>query len=201
VFCIVEEVDLQLSVVSIKLSFEDAIKRFINLVNLIPTFDNYLTSVIWTITSDGYENVDLTNIWLEKYPYYGVWLTEVQKHYYACLLNFQKYLLRMFSMADLLYEYYEHKIKNNGYQILIFILLFILLHLVMLGMSVMFILQYKVLHMGFFVMIFMKTSDDEFKKYYDDKLTTLLLLLDLYKQNPNELINHLYKIKSNEKQR
>ena len=201
VFCIIEEVDLKLSVVSIKLNFEDAIKRFINLVNLIPTFDNYLTSVIWTITSDGYENVDLTNIWLEKYPYYGVWLTEVQKHYYACLLNFQKYLLRMFSMADLLYEYYEHKIQNNGYQILIFILLFILLHLVMLGMSLMFILQYKVLHMGFFVMIFMKTSDVEFKKYYDDKLTTLLLLLDLYKQNPNELINHLYKIKTNEKQR
>ena len=201
VFCIIEEVDLKLSVVSIKLDFEDAIKRFINLVNLIPTFDNYLTSVIWTITSDGYENVDLTNIWLEKYPYYGVWLTEVQKHYYACLLNFQKYLLRMFSMADLLYKYYENKIQNNGYQILIFISLFILLHLVMLGMSVMFILQYKVLHMGFFVMIFMKTNDVDFKNYYDDKLTTLLLLLDLYKQNPNELINHLYKIKSNEKQR
>ena len=200
-FCLVEEVNLKLSIVSIKLNFEDAIKRFINLVNLIPTFDNHLTSVIWTVTSNGYEDIDLTNVWLDKRPIYGVWLTEVQKHYYACLLNFQKYLLRMYSMADLLFKYYESKISSTRNQIMLFIILFIVLHLIMLIMSGIFIFKYKVLHMGFFVLIFLKTEDKEFKSYYQDKLKTLLILLDLYKKHPNELINHLNKLKLSEKQR
>ena len=204
IFTVIEEVAHELSISNVKISFEEAIRRFVNTIYVIPTFETYLTSVIWTITYKNDNEIDLTNIKLGKPiktdkndPY----LTEVQKYYYMMILNFQKYLKRMLNVSDILFEYYADKINVTSLQILIFIIIFWVLHILMMMLSILFVFRFKSLHMNFFIMIYKKLLNKTFLTYYFSKIEQLTILLELYQENPNKCLNNLYQLRQKEKTR
>ena len=200
-FSIIREVAHELTITNVQLSFEEAIKRFVNTIHIIPTFSDHLTSVIWAITYKDDENIDLTNIIKGKPIKKGTdepYLTEVQKYYYSIILNFQKYLRRMLNVGDVLFKYYNKKIKETSTEILIFVIAFWILHIIMMFLSILFVLRFKTLHMNFFIMIYKKLLNVNFLTYYFNKIEQLCILLDLYKENPNKCLSKLNKIHQKE---
>lgn len=198
-FTIIETVGTDLEVNTVYISFEDAVKRFSNNIHLITSSENYLTSPMYPISSDGHGNVDLTNAKIDKKPNSeGTYLTETQKIYYTMVLNFQKYILRLLSIGDVIYDYFQMKINQTDSQILIFLVMFIVLHLLMMFMCFVFVYKFKEMHMSFFVRVYKKINDKDFIEFYRKKLSYLKDLLDLYKDSPINIITKLIKLKQKE---
>lgn len=191
----------ELFVVSLNLTFEEAIKRFVNIVYQIPKYDNHLTAVIWTITIDGNGYFDLINIKLDKKPINGRYLTPVQKLYYSMLINFQKYLFKLFSMTEVLHNYYEKVISKTSNLLLEFLFIFLFMHLGMLVLGLMFTHKFKILHMFFFIAIFEKINNKDFKAYFLTKIDYLKTLIDLYREPPMKMIKKLSSLQSHETRR
>ena len=201
VYDTINEFDLELSIISYNLTFEEAIKRSVNTIYMIPRYDNHLTAVIWTITIDGNGYFDLTNIKLDKEPINGIYLTEVQKLYYNMLINFQKFLLRFFSMTDILHNYYDNTIKSTLNQVMAFLIVFIMLHFIMVIFGFMLSYKFKHLHLDFYIILTEKINHKDFMKYFFDKIDLLQILSDLYRDNPNKIIEKITKAETEESKR
>lgn len=198
VFTALEEVAEIINPVQTNLTFEDAIKRFVNTINLLTSLEEFSTSPVFTITTDGKNLIDMDNVKKEKEPINGVYLNEAQKYYYTLILNYQKYIQRLLSLNEVLFDYFDSIISSTSTEILIFIIGFICLHVIMMIMSFAFTLKYKNIHMDYFTLIYSKISDKDFVLYYKKKLEELLLLLDFYKESPILVLNRLEKLKKKE---
>lgn len=198
-FTIIESVGTELTVNTVDVSFEDAVKRFSNNIHIITSSEDYLTSPMYPITSDGHGNVDLSNAKLNKtVNAEGTYLSETQKLYYTMILNYQKYILRLLSIGDVIYDYFQSKIDDTDTQILIFLLVLIFLHFLMMFMCFLFVFKFKEMHMSFFVRVYKKINDKDFIEYYRQKVAFLKDLLDLYKDSPINIINKMLKLKQKE---
>lgn len=198
-FTIIESVGTEITVNTVNVSFEDAVKRFSNNIHIITSSEDYLTSPMYPISSDGYGNVDLSNAQLNKtVNSEGTYLSETQKLYYTMILNFQKYILRLLSIGDVIYEYFQKKIDSTDTQILVFLLLLIVLHLLMMLMCFIFVFKFKEMHMSFFIRVYQKINDKDFIEYYKKKVSFLKDLLDLYKDSPMTIITKIMKLKQKE---
>ena len=108
---IIVDVDEHVSTSSLPLTFEESIKRFSNNINLLTSYPDFLISPVFIITSDGKGFIDMNNTMLEKNPNPdGTYLNESQKIYYTLVLNFQKFILRLLKIGNVLYEYYNEKL-------------------------------------------------------------------------------------------
>ena len=193
-FDALEENNNTINVVTIPLTFEEAIRRFVNVVTLIIGSNDYLTSPVYPISSDGSGFLDMSNA-MKSLNEQGSYLYESQKWYYTMILNYQKFILRLLSIGDILYEYFEDKVTKTLNEILIFIILFILLHILMMGICFVFVFKFKEIHLDFFILIYKKITDVSFIKYYKEKIALLLHLLEFYKEKPNTITSQLNKIK------
>ena len=81
-----EEVNTLISPVNIDLTFEEAIKRFVNTINLLTSMDEFLSSPVFIIKTNG-TYVDMENARREKEPIDGAYLNDAQKYYYTILIN------------------------------------------------------------------------------------------------------------------
>ena len=196
-FDALEENNSVISVVTIPLTFEEAIRRFVNVVTLIIASDDYLNSPVYPISSDGSGFVDMSNAMAIKNEQ-NTYLTDTQKYYYTMILNYQKFILRLLSIGDIVYNYFEDKVSKTSNEILIFVLLFIVLHIAMMGICIIFTIKFKEIHLDFFILVYQKLSDTSFILYYKEKIEILSNLLDFYKDKPHVLITKLNKIKQKE---
>ena len=201
IFTALEEVDGKINSIKINLNFEAAIKRFVTTVNLLTSMEEFLTSPVFIISTDGEEYINMENVIKEKQPINGAYMNESQKYYYTLLLNYQKYLLKLLVIGNLLYDYYEKKISKTSTEILIFILTFIVLHISMIVMCFVFIEKFKNLHIEYYISIADKISDNQFVEYYENKLKNFEVLIDLYRENPTHLIHRIAKNQQKEEKR
>ena len=201
IFTALEEVDGKINSIKINLNFEAAIKRFVTTVNLLTSMEEFLTSPVFIISTDGEEYINMENVIKEKQPINGAYMNESQKYYYTLLLNYQKYLLKLLVIGNLLYDYYEKKISKTSTEILIFILTFIVLHISMIVMCFVFIEKFKNLHIEYYISIADKISDNQFVEYYENKLKNFEVLIDLYRENPTHLIHRIVKNQQKEEKR
>ena len=193
-----EEVNTEIKTITINLNFEDAIKRFVNTVNLLTSMNEFLTSPVFIISIDENGGANLENIKKNKTPINGSFMNEAQRYYYTLLLNYQKYLLRLISIGDLLYEYYNQKVSSTSNQVLIFIILFITLHFIMGLFSSVFVMKFKSIHLNYYISSVEKLTDPQFISFYNEKLTHLDSLTYLYKENPNTLVKKI--LRQNQKE-
>ena len=201
-FNTITDVNNTIQIQTVELTFEEAIKRFTNNVNQLTSYPDFLTSPVYPITSDGNGNIDMSNAMLEKTPKEdGTYLVQSQKVYYTMVINYQKYILRLISIGDLLYDYYDHKISSTSLEVLGFIIGFIVLHVFMMIMCLIFLFKFTHIHIAFFVIVYNKLSDSSFVEYYLNKIDILFTLLDLYKDAPINLYNKIIKLKQKEKSR
>lgn len=199
-FSTLQDVNNKLTTSTIELTFEQSIKRFTNNINLLTSYSDYLTSPVYPITSDGNGNIDLSNAMLEKKPNKdGTYLANSQKIYYTMVINFQKYILRLMSIGNIIYQYYNDEIDSTGIEVLSFIIGLIILHLLMMVMCVIFIYKFKEIHLTYFIKIFKKVRSTEFVTYYEQKTEYLRVLLEFYRKSPKETIYSLLKIKQKQK--
>ena len=112
-FTTLEEVNTLISPVNLDLTFEEAIKRFVNTINLLTSIDEFITSPVFIIKING-TYVDMENARREKEPIDGAYLNEAQKYYYTILINYQRYLQRLLSISDVLYEYFDDMITKTS---------------------------------------------------------------------------------------
>lgn len=193
---IIVDVDEHVSTSSLSLTFEESIKRFSNNINLLTSYPDFLTSPVFTVTSDGKGFVDMKNTMLEKNPNPdGTYLNESQKIYYTLVLNFQKFILRLLKIGNILYDYYNEKIDSTTEEVLCFIVALIILHLLMMFMCIVFIFKFKVIHLNFFITIYQQTSDSKFNEYYSQKIEYLQTLLEFYRDSPINIINKIVRLK------
>ena len=178
------------------LTFEESIKRFSNNINLLTSCPDFLTSPVFTVTSDGKGFIDMKNAMLEKSPNPdGTYLNESQKIYYTLVLNFQKFILRLLKIGNVLYEYYNEKIDSTTEEVLCFIVALIILHLLMMFMCIVFIFKFKIIHLNFFITIYQQASDSKFNDYYSQKIEYLQTLLEFYRDSPINIINKIVRLK------
>lgn len=200
-FTAIEEVNATIGFVNITLSFEDAVKRFSNTIIQVASSDEFLTSPVYTITTDGNAYIDMSNVVKDKEPINGAYLNQVQKYYYTLLLNYQKYLLILLSIGDLLKDYYDDKVKSALVIKYIFSLMLAFFHVALMVLCMIFIAIFKNLHISYFIKIYGQITNNEFKEYIKEKIDILITLLDFYKENPMSLIKKIKKLNSQENTR
>ena len=200
-YTILEQNGIYITVNTVYLTFEEAVKRFTTNINLITASEDFLSSPTYTISSDGKEYVNLENFPKNKGKEGSILLSETQKLYYTMVINFQKYILRLISIGDIIYTYFQDKIKQTNKILLLFIAIFIILNLITMIMSLVFIIQFKKMHIKFFLSIHKQITDIIFIKYYQKKLEQLSILLELYREPPMVIIEKINQIKKLEHSR
>lgn len=183
------------------ITFNEAMKRYVDLLSIVPMMDNFLNSPIYIISSDGKDYVDLTNILKDKDPQDSFYLNESQRYYYIILINFQKYIMQLLSVGIALFNEYKSKLNYTKVEIYLFILGLVLFHLVIIGVIISFIFKYKKIHINYYNLIYEKLCDNNFIIYFKKKIGTLGQLLKLYNKNPVFLIDSINKLKIEEEER
>ena len=192
-FTILENVSGQITVNIIYLSFEEAVKRFASNVNIISSSDSFLSLSVYTITSNGKGIINLDNLSLLNEE-----LTTIQNLFYTIILNFQKYILRLISLGDLMNEIFLFKIHRTQNINFVYLIFLIILHFIMIGMCLIFFRQFKKIHLLFYTKVNEKLNDQDFITYYKKKLELLQNLLDLFKEPPVSIVEKLIKLKKAE---
>lgn len=192
-FTILENVSGQITVNTIFLSFEEAVKRFALNANTIASSNSFLSLSVYTISSDGKGNINLDNLRLNNKE-----LSTTQNLFYTIILNFQKYILRLIALGDLMNELFLLKIKSTENINFVYVLFLIIFHIIMIGMCLMYFNQFKKVHIQFYSKVFDKLNDQDFIIYYKKKLELLQNLLDLFKESPIQIVENLIKLKKAE---
>lgn len=192
-FTILENLSGQITVNTIFLSFEEAIKRFALNANIIGSSDSVLSLSVYTISSDGKGNINLDNLRRNNEE-----LNTIQNLFYTLILNFQKYIIRLIALGDLMNEIFLLKIKTTGNINFIYIFFLIVFHIIMIAMCLMYFNQFKKIHIQFYSKVYEKLNDHIFIIYYKRKLELLKNLLDLFKESPVLIVEKLIKIKKAE---
>ena len=198
----IEENNGTINFINITLSFEDAVKRFANTIIQVASSSEFLTMPVYAITTNGDDYIDMSNVMKGKEPdEEGFYLLDIQKYYYTILLNYQKYLLILLSIGDLLKIYYDNKLTRALRIKYSFSLSLFAIHCLFLFMCMVFINIFKKLHSMYFIRIYQQITNQGFKTYFHQKIDNLMLLLEFYKENPIELIKKIERLNSKEKSR
>lgn len=201
-FTAIEENNGTIGFINITLSFEDSIKRFANTIIQVASSNEFLTMPVYAITTNGDDYIDMSNVMKGKEPNEeGFYLLDTQKYYYTILLNYQKYLLILLSIGDLLKVYYDNKLRKALKIKYTFSLFLLAIHCLFLFMCMTFIKVFKKLHSMYFIRIYQQITNEGFKTYIHQKIDNLMILLEFYKQNPIELIKNIKKLNAKEKTR
>ena len=200
-FTTIEDNNNTLNTITITLSFEDAIKRYSNNIIQIASSPYFITSPVYVITSNGRDNVDFTNAIIGREPNKGFMLNEVQKYYYVLILNYQKYLLILLSIGDLLKEYYDNEVNNSLRDQALFVSGLGILHIILMFLCLLFLSNFKRIHMNYFVKIYEQISDPSFLPFYRARISFLQTLLEMYKEDPVQIIKEMQKLDRDEKEK
>ena len=200
----INQVGRDLNVVELHLTFDEGVKRFANVINTLSSDSSFRTTPVYTITSNGKGEIDLSNISYGKEPMMngGTYLSQALVIYYTIILNYQKYILKLVSIGDLLHVYFDKLLRDTTNEIIIFLLLLIAFHIMMMCVSFVFVIKYKNLHMDFYIKIIKKLDDKIYlDTFFNKKIEYITTFLELYKENPNSMINKITKIKDKEASR
>ena len=195
-FILLEDVGEELKINTITLTFEESVKRYVNLLTAITMSYQIMDSPIYIISVNLKEDsIDLSNINHSKE------LNELQRYIYMLLMNYQKYNLQLSTIENILNDFYIDKINEVVTQITFYVVGFILFHCILLVICFMFVFNFKKLHFKFFIQMYKKITDVDFINYYNNKINYLQTLLFFYKENPNKIVSKLIYIKETEKKR
>lgn len=199
----INQVGRDLNVVELHLTFDEGVKRFANVINTLSSDNSFRTTPVYTITSNGKGDIDLSNISYGKKPMNGgTYLSQALVIYYTIILNYQKYILKLVSIGDLLHVYFDKLLRDTTNEIIIFLLLLIAFHIMMMCVSFVFVIKYKNLHMDFYIKIIRKLDDKIYlESFFKKKIEYITTFLELYKDNPNNMINKITKLKDKEASR
>lgn len=185
------EVNKTVQIEILPLSFEDAVRRYISIVDILSTSSEFLYSPVYTITFNGTDG-DLSNIMDGKEPSYaGFYLNDVQKLFYMVVMNYQRYTLRMMSVGNLQVKLFNQIIDNTNIEIMCFIIGIIVIHLIMLAIVLHFIQLYRDIHYDFMKLIIAQLLHPDFEEYFKVKMSNLKILVELYMENPNDILHQL----------
>ena len=195
-FLLLEDVGEELKINKITLTFEESVKRYVNLLTAITMSYKIMDSPIYIISVNLKEDsIDLSNIEHSKE------LNELQRYIYMLLMNYQKYNLQLSTIENILNDFYIEKINEVSTQITFYVIGFILFHCILLVICFTFVFNFKRLHFKFFIQMYKKITDVVFINYYNNKINYLQTLLFFYKENPNKIVSKLIHIKDTEKKR
>lgn len=197
----VEELEDSIRTTKIILTFNDAIKRYVNIISSLSSMDSFLTSSIYTITFNEDETIDFSSLLGGGKLNDGSYLNIAQKYYYNFLINFQKYLQKLLRISENLSIFYENLISKTSFIILIFILVFVFMHLLMYALCIILLIKFKEIHIFFYLKIYDKLNDPNFVRYCKSVYEVIQKLLAFYKENPTSLILKIEKIQEKEKNR
>lgn len=196
VFYSIEEFNQTINIIEQKFPLEEAVKKFVNIINLVISSPDFMTCPVYTITIEE-GKIDMSII--EKVYFSGIQTNEVltnsQKFFYVLVINYQRYILRMMSISESLEQHFEKIINQKRLEIFIYLLVLALLHVLMMIISFIFICKSKRLHMEFYYNVYVQLSNNDFIEYYLKKISFIFELLSLYKIHPNEGIFNINKLK------
>ena len=122
-FILLEDVGEELKINTITLTFEESVKRYVNLLTAITMSYQIMDSPIYIISVNLKEDsIDLSNINHSKE------LNELQRYIYMLLMNYQKYNLQLSTIENILNDFYIDKINEVVTQITFYVVGFILFH-------------------------------------------------------------------------
>lgn len=199
-FATINQVGDSISLSLVSLTLEEAIKQYVNIINTLCSTEEFYNSPIYYITTNAKGKYDLSNILSKKSrTQEGNYLTTVQILSYSIILNFQKFIQRLLAIGQLVHDYIGDILKETSIQIISFLILFIIFHIIMMSISFVFVFEYKKLHMEYYFMILGRLKDKVFtEKILKQKMNYILTFLDLYKEPPSILIQKINLLKKKE---